>query len=101
MVHGYKLEWKPGDPCFYSVDMFELESYKDSAKIWALYAIPQPGCDQGVVVYKSSRRWTQPKYLHGRAPEEMGVPLYVGPLLFAPSRFDALNDEMNVSKYQH
>ena len=91
-VLGYMLEWKPGDPCFYSVDMFEQESYKDSAKVWALYDSPQVDGKNVVAVYKG-KWWVQPKNMYEGRDYSGFVPLYAGKLLFDPSYFDRMLSE--------
>lgn len=76
---GYRLEWKPGEYIHESVEDFQREVCKESARIWSLHDSPQPGCPQEVAVYKG-QFWVQPKYLH-KIDISGYRKLYLGPLL--------------------
>ncbi len=93
MIHGYMLAWIPGNLCFYTAEMYQIEKYKDAAKTWALYESPQFGCNQEIVVYKSWC-WQQPKYLQGREPKTGAIALYAGPLIFDPQQFESLTADV-------
>lgn len=82
-VMGYRLEFKPGEYCYYTPEGYALEAYKGDAPAHALYANPQPGCPSEVEVYKGWC-WVRPKYNFGKIVDETFRPLFLGPQLGAP-----------------
>lgn len=80
---GYRLEFKPGDPCYYSPKSYKMaiEAGTANADTYGLFTEPQPDCSNEIEVYKGWC-WVQPKYVHGRDMSEF-TPLYRGPLLVA------------------
>lgn len=79
---GYRLEWKPGEYCYYSAEDYARETYRDGARVHGLFHHPQPDCPADVNVYRGWC-WVQPKYDHGIRDESF-MPLYLGPLLHEP-----------------
>lgn len=82
MIAGYRLDWKGGDPCHYTVDMYEREAdvYKKSAQVWALHDEPQPGCSSEVAIYRG--RWFVNIDAIGPATDMSELtPLYLGPVI--------------------
>jgi hypothetical protein len=77
---GYRVEWKPGDPCYLSPAEYEHEAYKAGADVWPLFAEPQPGCEQAIEVYHG-RCWVRPRYVSAVRDMTGFTPLYLGPLL--------------------
>lgn len=61
---GYRLEWKPGDYCYYTPNDYAREINVDGARIWALFAEPQPGCPSTTEVFLGWC-WLRPKYAKG------------------------------------
>ncbi|CAB3654489.1 hypothetical protein LMG26685_02927 [Achromobacter mucicolens] len=88
-ILGYRLEWKPGDPCYMTPEHYALEGYKDSALVHGLYATPQPGCPAQIEVYKGWC-WVQPKYNFGNLVDATFRPLYVGALIHCPTYDEAV-----------
>ena len=81
---GYRLEWRPGDYCFYTPDGWARERARTSARVHGLFRQPQPGCGAEPAVYLG-RYWVQPKNLRsGECPVGF-VPLYLGPVLHDPA----------------
>ncbi len=79
---GYRFEWKPADYVFMTATSYTDAVCKESARIWGLFAEPQPGCDAAIEVY-FGEFWVQPKWLHGR--DLFGfAPLYLGPIISEP-----------------
>lgn len=80
---AYVLEWKPGDYCIYSLRDFQREKYSQSARIFPLFLVPMPGCQQEAYAYWSSKtgHYIQAKYMRSNAAETYPdiVPLYRGP----------------------
>lgn len=79
---GYRLEFKPGDPCYYRPDDYEKERQAgyDGADIWGLFPEPQPGCPSEVDVYHGWC-WVQPRYVSAVRDMTGFTPLYRGPLI--------------------
>lgn len=82
-IMGYRLEFKPGEYCYYTPEGYALEAYKGDAPAHALYANPQPGCPSEIEVYKGWC-WVRPKYNFGNIVDETFRPLFLGPQLGAP-----------------
>lgn len=82
MIEGYRLDWRGGDPCHYTVAMYEQEAeiYKKSAQVWTLHSEPQPGCSPEVAIYRG--RWFVNLDAIGpnRDMSELR-PLYLGPVI--------------------
>ena len=78
-VTGYRVEWRPGDPCYYSPSDFAKEIHTDTAIVYELHIEPLGD----VEVYKSWY-WIRPKYLYGRSTEGM-TPMYRGRCINKPS----------------
>ena len=77
---GYRLDFKPGDPCFYTPKEYASEqaSGRDGAQTRGLFRVPQPGCPDCIEVYRGWC-WVQPRYARSRVMFGF-VPLYRGPL---------------------
>lgn len=83
---GYWVEYRPGDPCLYTVEEFGRETYSGGGEIRGLYLRPQPGCKQEPAAYRG-RYWHQAKHFKHNAGLDAGaVPLYFGPVLHDPER---------------
>ncbi len=82
-IMGYRMEFKPGEYCYYTPEGYALEAYKGDAPTHALYANPQPGCPSEIEVYKG-RCWVRPKYNFGNIVDETFRPLFLGPQLGPP-----------------
>lgn len=78
---GYRLEFKPGDPCYYTPKDYATEQAAgyDGADTWGLFQVPQPGCQAEVEVY-FGWCWVRPKYASGKDLTDF-TPLYRGPKL--------------------
>ncbi len=78
---GYRLEFRPGDPCYYSPSNYKSaqDAGFDNADTWGLFKAPQHGCSPDVEVYLGWC-WKQPKYVYGSSLDGF-IPLYRGPLL--------------------
>ncbi|MCH1880427.1 hypothetical protein MJ863_12620 [Alcaligenes ammonioxydans] len=96
-IMGYRLEFKPGEYCYYTPEGYALEAYKGDAPAHALYANPQPGCPSEVEVYKGWC-WVRPKYNSGNIVDETFRPLFLGPQLGAPVAAQA---QHAISGYTH
>lgn len=77
-VTGYRVEWKPGDPLYYSPANYAKEIHLETAIVHELHTEP---CGE-VEVYKSWY-WIQPKYLHGRSADGMTA-MYLGRCINIP-----------------
>src|ERR1700737_2080529 len=80
---AYRLEWKPGDYCYYTVDMYEHETYRDGARVHGLFLKPQPDCPADINVYKG-QYFVQAKYYGNAERNDDFVPLYLGPMIHEP-----------------
>jgi len=80
---GFRLEWRPGDYCFYSLENFSRETQWEGACVCGLYSAPQAGCDPAVAVYRG-RHWLQPRYAPSAGVPGGFTPLYLGPVLHEP-----------------
>ena len=80
-INGYRLDFKPGDPCYYSVDDYNnaLLSGYANADVYPLHNSPQQGCSQQVEVYKGEY-WIQPRYVYTKDISGY-MPLYRGALV--------------------
>lgn len=83
-IMGYRLEWKPGDPCYLTPESYALETYRESAQVHALYEMPQPGCPLDIEVHKGWC-WVQPKNAFGNILDHTFQPLYLGPMIHCPT----------------
>ncbi len=62
LIVGYRVDFRPGDPCYYTPAGFRKELRAAvRADVWGLYLTPQPGQPQEVEVFKSWC-WVRPKY---------------------------------------
>lgn len=59
---GYRLDWRPADPCYLRPEDYAREISKEGADTWGLFTEPQPGCPPEVEVYHGWC-WVQPKYV--------------------------------------
>lgn len=82
MPAGYRMDFKPADPCYYTPQEYEKECKAgyDAANIWGLFRQPQPGCPSEVEVYKGWC-WVRPRYASAVSDMSGFTPLYLGPLL--------------------
>ena len=82
VVVGYRLEWRPGDYVYYTLEDYAKETKTQSARVCGLYKNPQPGCSTDIEVYRGWC-WQRPgKLLY---PSLKGfVPLYLGPIVHEP-----------------
>lgn len=79
-VVGYRLEWRPGDYMYYTPEDFAKEINKESARIWTLHLVRQPGCPNEPAVYKG---WCwSVKENHLFTPDF--TPIYLGPKIHEP-----------------
>ena len=84
MPQGYRLEWKAGDYCFYTPDEFQREVHQSSARVWALFPTPQPGCSAEPAAYRGAM-WCEARYRKANAyMDPDAVPMYLGPVLHEP-----------------
>ena len=79
---GYRLEWKPGDYCYYNPEDFERETFKAGARIHGLFEAPQPDCPAEINVYHGNY-WVQPKHVHGDDITGF-TKMYLGPCIYDP-----------------
>lgn len=77
---GYRLEWKPGDPCHYTPEDYAREGQRAGADVWGLFAEPQPDCPPEIAVYLGWC-WVQPRYVSAVRDLTGFTPLYLGPLI--------------------
>ncbi len=90
---GYRLDFKPGDPCYYTPEQYEIERQAgyDGADIWGLFPEPQPFCPPCVEVYKGWC-WVPPRYVSSVRDLSGFTPLYRGQLIQrAPMDEDVLH----------
>lgn len=81
---GYRIEYRSGDYCFYSIQDFQRETRRGGGRIHSLHAAPQLGCPEEPVAYKG-RFWCQAKYWDGNKQiDQEAVPVYLGPELYDP-----------------
>lgn len=78
-AEAFRLEWKPGNYIFATVENYAIECGKEGARVWGLYKTPQPNCPQEIAVYRGSY-WVQPKYVFGKSLVGF-TPLYLGVML--------------------
>jgi len=81
---AYRLEFRPGDPLYYSLEDFALEKHKQGSTIRGLYLKPQPGCPTQPDAYRTPKVFVPRKYSRGLNLSTM-TPLYLGPVLHDPS----------------
>ena len=87
---GYWLEYRPGDPVFYTLENFGRETFASGAEVRGLYTKPQPGCSAVPAAYRG-RYWHQAKhYLHNGGMDPDAVPLYLGQVLHDPAHDDGI-----------
>lgn len=77
---GFRMEWKPGDPCYLSAADYARESQRDGADTWGLFTDPQPGCSAEIEVYRGWC-WVRPRYVSAVRDLAGFTPLYLGPLI--------------------
>lgn len=83
---GYRLEYRPGRPCFYSLDDFARETFAEGAEIRGLYTQPQSGCSDQPAAYRG-RYWHEATHYEGnRYLDPEATPLYLGQVLHSPCR---------------
>lgn len=83
---GYRLEFRPGDFCFYSLADFARETFAFGAAIQGLYADPQPGCPAEPAAYRG-RYWHSARHYQGnKQTDPDAVPLYLGQVLHDPAQ---------------
>ena len=84
---GYRVEYKPGDYCFYGLTAFSVESRALSGRICGLYKSPQAGCQQEPVAYRG-KFWHEAKHFYDSGQlDPDAVALYVGPVLYEPEQY--------------
>lgn len=86
---GYWVEYRPGDPCLYSLADFARETYRSGGEIRGLYTAPQPGCKQEPAAYRGRYVHQAKHYKHNSLTDPDAVPLYLGQVLHDPARHDS------------
>lgn len=80
---AYRLEWKPGDYCYYLPAEYEREVNRGSARIRGLYRSPRPGYEQSPDVYHGTH-FVRPNALRGGIVPAGFRPLYLGHIIHEP-----------------
>ncbi len=73
VIRGYRIEFKPGEYLFYTVNDYKLAMDKKrltGAKVYELVDNPLRAIDTRPVVYHNASFWIEPKYTEdGKCPE--------------------------------